>query len=227
MNRALRCCLPCLLACAGCSPAIYTFTAQPNKVCGGDHVVLTWNASTDGKLTVVEPTGLPPDKLPQKVVPPSGLPSGVPAQGSASVQPSTTVRVHLEVSNLWGSAGRDDDIEVLSGRSLELGQSVADPSAACGDGVLSVTATAPAQSWSATAQVNTIASLAGDKHTYHVKHAGVEADLAPGASTQAFQKTSVTGPWLLSLTLLDGEKCGTKAVPHTLGVELTTICTPG
>lgn len=209
MCKILRHSLPLLLACAGCGPAIYSFTAQPNKVCNGGAVALSWNASTDGKITSVAPNGLPPL---------------VPARGSASITPSTVIRLRLQVSNFWGSASRDNDIEMLSGRSLEIGQSVADPSAKCEGNALSVTATAPAQSWSATARVDNIGSLAGDRHVYHVEHAGVTADLAPGTSTRAFQGTPVVGPWLLSLTLLAGEKCGTPTVPRILGVELTTTC---
>ena len=213
MNIRLPCSMMLLLTCAGCAPAIYSFTAQPNKVCNGGSVALSWSASTDGKLTAR---------------PPKGIPSVVPAQGSASVAPSTVVRLHLEVSNLWGSAARDNDIEVLSGRSIEIGQSVADPSATCVGSALSVTATAPAQSWSTTALVDNIASLTGDSHAYHVEHAGVKADLAAGgASTGAFRGTPVVGPWLLSLTLLSGEKCGTPTVPRILGVGLTTTCSPG
>ena len=213
MNVKLAVSMLLLLTCTGCPPAIYSFTAQPNKVCNGGSVALSWNASSDGRLTAL---------------PPKGTASVVPAQGSASVAMSTVVRLHLEVSNLWGSAARDNDIEMLSGRSIEIGQSVADPSATCAGSTLSVTATAPAQSWSATALVDNIGSLAGDKHAYHVEHAGVKADLAAGgASTRAFQGTPVVGPWLLSLTLLSGEKCGTATVPRILGVELTTTCSPG
>jgi len=192
----------------GCGPAIYSFTAQPNKVCSGGAVALAWKASGEGKISITT----------------KDLPNAVPAEGNGTFTPSSILRVHLEVSNLWGSAGRDNDVELLSGHSIEIGQSVADPSATCAGSALSVTAEPPTQSWSANAQVGGIASLSGDKHAYHIEHAGKSADLAPGTSTLAFQGTPVTGPWKLSLTLLPGEQCGTPTVPRTLGVELSTTC---
>jgi hypothetical protein len=211
MNIAIRCVVPLLFLCAGCAPAIYSFHANPRRVCGGDSVALDWKASTDGKLSVALP---------------KGASASVPAEGTASVQPTAVVRLHLEVTNLWGSAGRDNDIEILTGRSIPVGQSVADPSATCAGSTLGVTATAPAEAWSAKALVGDVVPLAEDKHTYHIEHAGVKADLAPGGTSSAFKGTPVAGAWLLSLTLLDGEKCGAQSVPHNLGIQLAAVCGP-
>jgi hypothetical protein len=211
MNLAIPRSIPLLFLCAGCPPAIYSFHANPHRVCGGDSVTLDWNASKDGKISVVLP---------------KGTPVSVPAQGTASIQPTSVIRLHLEVSNLWGSAGRDDDVEVLTGRSIPVGQSVADPSATCEGSTLAVIATAPVEAWSAHALVGGIAALAEDKHAYHIEHAGVKVDLAPGGTSQAFKGTPVAGAWSLSLTLLDGEKCGSQTVPHNLGIQLAAVCGP-
>jgi len=200
------------LLCAGCAPEIYSFHAAPNRVCGGDHVTLDWHASKSGTISA----------LPQQAAP-----GDVPATGTASVTPTSSVRYHLEVSNFWGSAGRDNDVELLAGRSLAIGQSVADPSASCTDRTLSVIALAPTDAWSAQAIVGGIATLAEDKHRYHIEHAGVKVELGPGEVSQAFEGAPVAGPWALSLSLLEAEKCGTQSVPHNLGIQLVAACSTG
>ncbi|HET7544727.1 MAG TPA: hypothetical protein VFK05_32885 [Polyangiaceae bacterium] len=204
----IRSLLP-LLLCVSCAPAIYSFRANPHRVCAGESVTLEWQASTEGTLSAE---------------PPQTVPGRVPATGTASVVPTSSVRFHLEVSNLWGSAAREDEVEVLSGRSLAIGNSVADPSASCEGSTLSVTAVAPTDAWSAQAVVGGITTLAEDKHRYHVEHAGLKLDLAPGESSQAFAGKPIAGTWALSLTLLDGEKCGTPTVPRNLGLQLVAAC---
>ncbi|HYQ27110.1 MAG TPA: hypothetical protein VER04_07820 [Polyangiaceae bacterium] len=204
--------LPLLLLCASCAPSIYTFHAAPRRICRGDSVTLDWNASKAGTISAL---------------PAQPTPGEVPAQGTASVVPTSSARFHLEVSNLWGSAARDNDVEVLAGRSLPVGQSVADPSATCADSTLAVTAQVPADAWSAQAVVGAVTTLGEDKHRYHIEHAGLKVDLSPGEVTQAFKGTKVAGAWALSLTLLDGEKCGTQSVPHNLGVQLVAACSIG
>ncbi len=202
--------LPLVLVCVSCAPTIDSFRVSPNRICRGDRVTLTWEASKPGTISA-----LPPQQ-------PS--PGQVPAIGSASVAPRSSVRYRLEVSNVWGSAARENDVELLAGRSLPIGQSVADPSARCVDKALSVTVLPPADAWSSQAIVGGISTLSEDKHRYHVEHAGVKLDLAPGELSQAFQGTPVAGAWALSLTLLDGEKCGTPTVPRNLGIQLVAAC---
>jgi len=204
--------VPLLLLCAGCGPAIYTFHVAPNRICGGDHVKLDWTASKAGTISAQ---------------PPQATPGEVPATGAATVTPTSSVRYHLEVSNFWGSAARDNDVELLAGRSLPIGQSIADPSARCVDRTLSVTALAPTDAWSTHAVVGGVTSLAADKHRYHVEHEGVKVDLGPGEISQAFAGKPVAGAWALSLTLLDAETCGTPSVPRNLGIQLVAACSTG
>jgi hypothetical protein len=198
--------------CASCAPSIYAFHASPRRICSGDTVTLDWNASKAGTISAY---------------PQQPTPGAVPARGTAALVPNSSARFHLEVSNLWGSAGRDNDVEVLAGHSLAVGQSVADPSATCVDRTLQVIALAPADAWSTHAVVGGITTLSEDKHRYHIEHAGVKVDLAPGDVSQAFKGMPVAGAWLLSLTLLDGEKCGTQTVPRNLGIQLVAACSTG
>jgi hypothetical protein len=211
MNRVLLCFVP-LSLCASCAPAIYSFHAAPRRICQGDSVTLDWDASKGGTISAV---------------PQQPTPGEVPEKGSATVTPTSSARFHLEVSNLWGSAGRDNDVELLAARSLPVGESVADPSARCEARALSVTALAPPDAWSAHAVVAGVTTLAQDAHRYHVEHAGVKVELAPGELTQAFKGTPVAGAWALSLTLLEGEQCGTQSVPHNLGIQLVAACSSG
>src|SRR6478609_3503135 len=199
------------LLCASCAPAIYTFHVAPNRICAGDHVTLDWSASTSGTIsaTPVQPT-----------------PGDVPATGTVSVVPTSSARYHLEVKNIWGSAARDNDIELLAGRSLPIGNSIADRvhPASCSQGTLSVMALAPQSAWSANAVVGDVTTLAEDRHRYHIEHAGVRLDLAPGETSSAFKGKPVAGEWALSLTLLEGEVCQTPSLPLNLGIQLVAAC---
>jgi len=211
MTRSLFHCLSLLVLCTSCAPAIYTFHVAPNRICAGDKVTLDWNASKTGTISAK---------------PEQSAPGDVPRTGTASVVPTSSVRYQLKVSNLWGSAARDNDVELLAGRTLPIGNSVADPAhpASCTDSTLSVTAVTPASAWSDRAIVGGVTTLAEDKHRYHIEHAGVKVDLAPGQVSQALQGTPVAGEWLLSVALLEGEKCRTPTVPRNLGIQLVAAC---
>jgi hypothetical protein len=199
-----------LLGLCGCSPSIYSFKAEPNRICGGDPVKLSWNASKAGMITGAQ------------------APGEVESQGSAQVFPrSSSVRYHFEVSGLFGSAARDVDVEIADRKTGPIGQSISDPSATCSGSTLAVTAVAPPELVSSNLLVGSITTLAEDKHAYHVEHAGKTADLAPGASTDAFAGLPLTGDWKLSLTLLPAEQCGTPSVPRNLGVQVFTSCAGG
>jgi hypothetical protein len=92
---------------------------------------------------------------------------------------------------------------------------------------LSVMALAPTEAWSAHALVGDIRTLAEDEHRYHIEHGGVQVDLGPGEGSQAFKGTPVAGNWALSLSLREGEVCGTQTVPRNLGIQLVTACSTG
>ena len=133
----------------------------------------------------------------------------------------------MEVKNLWGSAGRDADVTVPAGSAIPIGGSPTDDaSPTCADGKLSLTAKAPSDMWQAQLVVARITTLEADPHTYHVEHAGKQADLKPGDSSAALASTVVGGDWRLTVSLIGDEKCGTPTVPRNLGVRLTTTCTP-
>ena len=199
------------LTCAGCAPAIYTFTALPNVSCPGAPVTLTWSASKAGQVSS-SPTGFSY----------STTPSGT----TETSTPRVTTRYHLAVQNLWGSAGRDADVSVPAGTLIPIGGSVADPSATCANGQLSLTAKAPPDMWQSQLVVDQVTTLEADAHSYHVEHGGKQADLTPGGTSVAFASTAVGGDWKLTVTLMGAEKCGTPSVPLNLGVRLTTACTP-
>jgi len=197
--------------CSSCAPAIYSFHVAPNRICAGDQVTLDWSASKAGTISAT---------------PEQPTPGKVPAKGSASVVPTASARYHLEVKNLWGSAARDNDVELLAGRTLAIGNSVADPAhpASCTERTLAVVALAPSDAWSAHAVVGDVTTLTEDRHRYQIEHAGVRLDLAPGETSSAFRGKPVSGEWALSLTLLDGETCGTRSIPLNLGIQLVAAC---
>jgi hypothetical protein len=207
-----------LLACVGCSPAIYTFTTWPNESCPGAPVTLSWNASKEGAEVSSQPAGF-------SFVTPS------PTGSTQIPTPSATTRYHLEVKNLWGSAGRDADVTVPAGSAVPIGGSVTDDNApTCADGKLSLTAKAPPDMWQSQLAVARITTLEADQHTYHVEHGGKQADLTPGGTSDALAGTVVGGDWRLTVSLIGAEKCKAPGVPATiplnLGVRLTTVCTP-
>ena len=201
-----------VLLCASCAaPAIFSFHVAPNRICAGDQVTLDWSASKAGKISAM---------------PEQPTPGEVPAKGTASVVPTASARYHLEVKNLWGSAARDNDVEVLAGRTQPIGNSIADPAhpPSCIERTLSVVALAPSNAWSAHAVVGDVTTLAEDRHRYHIEHAGVRLDLAPGETSSAFKGKPVAGEWALSLTLLEGEVCQTPSLPLNLGIQLVAAC---
>lgn len=199
-----------LVVCSGCSPSIYSFKANPNRICGGDAVTLSWSASSSGTITGEQ------------------APGEVEKEGSAKVFPRAGVaRYHFEVKGLFGSAARDVDVEIADRKTGTIGQSIADPSASCRERTLSVIALAPAELVSSKLLVGAITTLKEDAHGYHVEHAGKALDLAPGATSAAFSGLPLTGDWKLSLTLAPGEECGTPAVPRNLGIQLVTSCGQG
>lgn len=191
----------------GCA-SIQHFEASASKVCRGESVTLSWDATAAGSISAT---------------PPNSSPGSVLAQGTSVVTPTATGNYHLEVSTLVASDSRDVKVEVADGKATPIGQAASDASASCVGKVSTVTATAPPEL--AGAQIAFVAAAADDKHTYHVEHDGKSADLAPGSSVPTFKGSPVSGPWSLSLTLLEGEKCGSPSAPSKLAIEVVTSCT--
>jgi hypothetical protein len=200
------CAVPVVLASAACA-SIQHFEATPAKVCRGESVTLSWDATAPGSISAT---------------PPNASPGSVLAQGTSVVTPSVSGRYHLEVSTLVASDARDVNVDVTDGKAAAISQAANDASASCVGKVSTVTATAPQEL--ASAKVAFIASAKDDKHTYHIEHDGKSADLAPGASAQTFKGSPMSGEWTLSLTLVEGEKCGTPTAPSKLSVDVVTSC---
>jgi hypothetical protein len=205
-----------MLACAGCAPTICDFTALPNESCPGQPVTLSWKASKEGQISSA-----------------AGFSFATPnVEGSTQIQtPTATTRYHLEVKNLWGSAARDADVTVPAGTAIPIGGSLTDDNApTCANGTLTLTAKPPPEMWSSQLVVAQLTTLEADKHAYHVAHGGKQADLAPGATSDALAGTVVGGDWRLSVTLIGNEKCPAPGVPNSLplnlGIRLITTCTP-
>lgn len=195
---------------AGCGPNVSAFAAKPNVICSGSQTRLSWDATKGGTLTASPPT--------------SGTGS-VESQGSVMVAPTTTTRFHLEVSSLFGQDGRDVDVSVLAASDAPkpIGRSVADPSASCDGSGVSVTAVAPLEFWDPKLRVGHVVSQDGRR--YHIEHAGRSGDVAPGAPSDAFQGTDVSGEWKLKTPLESDEACG-KKLPRSLMVGVAAACSP-
>jgi hypothetical protein len=206
LKIAIACCVPLALTSLGCA-SIQHFDANPAKVCRGESVTLSWDATVKGSITAT---------------PPNESPGSVMAQGTSVVTPSVTGNYELEVSTLVASAKRDVKVEVLDGKAAPVGQAANDASASCVGKISMVTAKASPDL--AGAKVAIVSSAKDEKHTYHVEHDGKSADIAPGATVQTFKGSPADGEWTLSLTLLDGEKCGTATAPSKLGIEVITSC---
>jgi len=206
LKIALVCAIPLALGSAGCA-SIQHFDANPSKVCRGESVTLSWDATAKGRISAT---------------PPNDSPGSVFAQGTSVVTPSASGTYHLEVSTLVASDSRDVKVEVADGQTAPIGQAANDASASCVGKISTVTATAPQEL--ANAKVAFIASPKDEKHTYHIEHDGKSADLPPGGTVPTFKGSPMSGEWTLSVTLLEGEKCGTPTAPTKLSIDVVTSC---
>lgn len=206
LKIAIACAVPLVLTSLGCA-SIQRFDATPSKVCRGESVTLSWDATAKGSISAT---------------PPNSSPGSVFAQGTSVVAPSVSGTYHLEVSTLVASDSRDVKVEVTDGKTAPIGQAATDASASCIGKTSTVTATAPQDL--AGAKVAFVASAKDDKHTYHIEHDGKSADLPPGGTVQTFKGSPMSGEWTLSLTLLEGEKCGTPTAPVKLSIDVVTSC---
>ena len=207
----LLCALALWLGLFGCKPTIHSFRADPNVICPGSAVRLGWDASSGGEITSAPP-------LP-------GLGS-VPATGTQEVRPTAPTRFRLEAHNLWGGAAREVDVDVRAAANApkSIGASIADPSARCEDGILSVEVVPPEGAWDEHARVGEVEVPQAVSRHYHVEHEGRSAELDPGVRSAAFAGLPVRGRWLLSTPLGPGETCGPE-LPRNLLIDIYPSCT--
>jgi hypothetical protein len=208
LKIALGCCASLVLTSLGCA-SIQRFDASPARVCKGESVTLSWDATASGSISATAPNESPGSVL---------------AQGTSVVTPTSSGSYHLEVSTLVASDQRDVKVEVTDGQAAPVTRAANDASASCVGKISTVTATAPAELASSKQTVAFVASSPDDKHTYHIEHDGKSAELAPGGTLQTFKGSAVGGEWTLSLTLLEGEKCGTPTAPGKLGIQVVSSC---
>jgi hypothetical protein len=200
-----------LAAAPACSTPGASLRAEPNVICPGDPVTLTWTA-TDSATITADPPGA------------SGL-GDVPLTGARKVSPSVTTTYTLTVRHYFKQNSSQASVDVrpdLPG-SKRIGQSVSDPSADCDSSSVWVTAIAPANFWSPRLLVGRIAS--SDGRSYRVEHGGKSADIDPAHPSDLLRNLPVAGPWKLSTTLKSGEACHHN-VPNTLAIDVFGVCGP-
>jgi hypothetical protein len=197
-----------------CAPSIQRFEAQPNVICAGTPVTLSWHASTSGELAESPLAGAPSDDDT----------TDVDADGSREVRPRQPTKYRLVVDNWFGDAAREVDVDVRTGEEVPIGESVAHPSAGCDATHVWVEANAPRSFWDARVRVGSVASV--DDRPLRIEHGGLSDDLAAGATSTKFAGQEIAGPWKLVATLRAGESCGTPNMPRVLGFRATTACTP-
>jgi hypothetical protein len=198
------------LATVACSPSIAFFHAEPRTICPESPVTLTWQATTSGIISGSSPV--------------AGI-GAVSASGWRRIVPRQSTILRLDVGTAFGSASRENGVDVLNidNASKVIGQSIADPSAACDASGVSVTATAPADFWDPHLRVDRVAST--DGRTYSVEHGGVSAAVTPDAASTAFSGQPVSGIWKLISALRPGEACGPN-LPNNLMVTVFPSCPP-
>jgi hypothetical protein len=203
---------------AGCPNArINRLDATPRHVCPGDPVELVWAFEGSGTMTATPPS--------------AGAPAGrVDDQGKVVIHPAANTTVDLRVTR-WGGepAGGRLDIEMAQGETLAA--SLADPSAACHDGV--VTSTAHVKNFAPDLTVRAVeAPPSHARAGYDVTHVDdrthepVTAHVAPGAPVTQFTGLPLAGDWIISSPLAPGETCDSR-LPANLIVVAYTQCARG
>ncbi len=201
----------------GCAPAGVNFEATPRHICAGQRVTLSWDVV--GSATIAASPPVP------------GIRDGaIPPRGKLSIAPMETTDVTIHATKLLSHPTssvqtivvRQDDAKPET-LSASLGDEASSPS--CASGVVS--ATIHAKRFSAAVKAGNVAVHTGDHRSYRVSHEGVQANISPGRSTDAFQGTSIAGDWLLSSPLAPGEQCGTSTLPRSLMMDVTAQCSGG
>lgn len=203
----------------GCPNAKITrLDATPRHVCPGDQVELAWAFDGSGTMTVTPPI--------------AQAPAGhVGDHGEAVIRPTTNTAVNLQVTR-WGGepAGGRLDIEIA--RAESLAASLADPGAACHDGV--VTSTVHVKNFATGLTVLELEAPSSHARAgYDVTHVDarthqpVTAHVAPGAPATRFAGQPINGDWIISSPLAPGEACDSPGLPGNLIVTAYTQCGRG
>jgi hypothetical protein len=192
--------------------------AMPRHVCPGDPVELAWAFDGAGTMTVAPPT--------------AQAPAGrVGDRGTAVIRPATGTTVDLQVTR-WGGEPAGGRLDIEIGRAETLAASLADPGAACHDGV--VTSTAHVRNFDAGLSVLELDVPASHAragydvtHVDERTHQPVTAHVAPGAPATRFAGQPINGDWILSSPLAPGEACDSPGLPGNLAVIAYTQCAGG
>lgn len=203
---------------AGCNATITRFDATPRHVCPGDRVEIVWDFKGSGTMTVTPPT--------------AHAPTGhVADQSTVVIHPAASTQVDLRVTRMGGKpTGAHLDIEMVQGETVAA--SIADPSAACRDGVIS--STAHLKNFAPDLAVALIGVPPGDAragydvaHVDERTHQPVTAHISSTAPTDRFAGMPIVGDWIISSALSSGESCDPPRLPNNLVVVAYTQCGGG
>lgn len=197
---------------------IIRLDATPRHVCPGDPVEIAWEFDGTGTMTITPPI--------------AQAPAGrVGDRGTAVIRPTTHTAVDLKVTR-WGGEPAGGRIDIEVGRAETLAASLADPDAACHDGVVS--STAHVKNFAAELTVLEIAAPPVDARAgYDVTHVDarthqpVTAHVAPGAPATRFAGQPIDGDWIISSRLAPGQTCDSPGLPGNLIVIASTQCAGG
>jgi hypothetical protein len=196
----------------GCPSAqVRRFTAEPNVVCRGTQVRLSWDANADGVLS-----SAPADPTLGEV----------PKLGERLVTPPATTLYRLEVHYWFSKIARDNTVEVRAAPDgpKPLVGSVADATATCDGRTLALTIDANEKYWDSLLSVGDVARI-GDR-PLTVEHGGKTAELLNQDASSAFAGTTAQGRWRLSTPLSANETSASPSLPNSLAINVFTRCQP-
>jgi hypothetical protein len=195
-----------------CNAQVKEFSVVPRHICMGEKVELQWDVVGSASVIVTPPN--------------ADLPNGtLPSSGHATISPSTKTFVALHVTHMLGqptTSIQEIEVRAPSEKPEILVASMGDVKARPGCGGGKVWATVHAERFAGDVKVATVAAHQGDVRIYEVDHAGLHSTVAPGIMTTAFAGTAISGDWVLTVPLSNGQTCAT--IPHNLVVDVTTKC---
>ena len=191
---------------AGCAQIKY-FSVVPTTICPGETVQIDWKAS---------------DKVTLDAAPPLPGTGEGPAEGSRSFSPTQNTRFTLKVPALLKSAQREWDITVIPTQSSRLLGGVAQ----CEGHPASATASFLIEQKDTSSRVRAI-SVANNYHRpLKVSKDNVEAEIAPGSTTDQFKNVPVSGAWTIRAPVSLEETCDAvlESVRNRLTINTQMSC---